>query len=155
MWKGGFHRTLYFSSNKLQKLFSVRLYQSLTSLWRNLVHSSVHWGLPHLFMHSSLKGPPQHPRLLPCSVIHFGQSFSCWTVGLTFSLRTPDSVKVPGSCGCTTNPNHQALITVWTVRISCLCITAKRLHFGPKNIFPKVFSFVEMQLCKPKLFCPF
>lgn len=55
-----------FSSNKSNELLSVWLYLSVRSLWRNLALLQFIEVHGHLFMHSSLKVPPQ--------------DFNAWTV---------------------------------------------------------------------------
>ena len=81
-----------FGTNNLKQLFSIWLYQSLTTLSRNcgpLFTTLLHFieVCSHLFMHSYLKVPPQHFSWV-----------EVWT--LTGPLQHLGYCKVPSSCGC-------------------------------------------------------
>lgn len=68
--------------------------------------------------------------------------------------------KMPGSSGCKISPGHHwACVSFFFVFISSnveLCVMARHLNFGPtcpKKIGWNVLWFVQMQICKSKLYC--
>lgn len=77
----------------------VCLHQSFTSFWRNFdphLLTRVHWGLQHLFVHRSLKVPPQYFSLLGF-LAPSPLAFSLFLSPLTLSLCLSCLATVPRS----------------------------------------------------------
>lgn len=89
-----------------------------------------------------------------CCTTPFGSNFICWTDDLTLTLLwyRVDFIIVSMTTRCRGQIvalHHHAWQLVWCIWLLCVMV---KLWSHPKDVVSEVLCFVQMQLCKQKLF---
>ena len=150
-----------FSNNNFKKLFPVLFYESFPLLWRTF--DPLFWTpqlqfiavLSHLFMHFSLKAPPEYFSWLRSGL--WRCHFICWCTldyclaarssfnqtlsvkqSLTFSCRI---LRFAEAFMVDTHPNTTSPLLCLTVSMRCFCFDL----ICPRETAPKLLLFLQMQ----------